>query len=67
MNSDSAELRARRSLAGGVFLVFLGLLVAGTVARAPGGALTVAGWALALFGLHTFGRLGRAAPPPQDP
>lgn len=62
MNSARAEARARAWLVAGAGGSFAGVLIAGTVHRTLGGALTLAGWLLALVGLHTFGRLGRAAP-----
>lgn len=61
MNSGSAEARARLWLLAAVGAVASGVLVAGTVSRSVGGVLTVAGWALGIFALHTFGRLGRSA------
>lgn len=64
MNSVRAEARARAWLVAGAGGSFAGVLIAGTVHRALGGALTLAGWLLALVGLHTFGRLGREAPAP---
>ncbi len=60
MNSGSAEARARLWLLAAVGAVASGVLVAGTVSRSVGGVLTVAGWALGIFALHTFGRLGRS-------
>jgi hypothetical protein len=64
MNSVRDEVRARAWLVAGAGGSFAGVLVAGTVHRTLGGWLTLIGWVLALVGLHTFGRLGRAAPAP---
>jgi hypothetical protein len=64
MNSGSAEARARLWLLAAVGAVASGVLVAGTVSRSVGGVVTVAGWALGIFALHTFGRLGRSASGP---
>ncbi len=66
MNSARAEVRARAWLVAGACGSFAGVLIAGTVHRVVGGGLTLAGWLVALVGLHTFGRLGRAAPAPLD-
>lgn len=60
--SVDAATRARHVLVVAALVTAVGILVAGTVARAVGGALTLAGWSLGIFGLHAFGRLGRYQP-----
>ena len=57
------ESRARHVLVASAGLVAIGILLAGTVTRNVGGAITLVGWALGLYGLHTYGRLGRANVP----
>ena len=54
--------RARGTLAAGAALVALGIVVAGTVSRAWGGALLVTGWLVLVAGIHAFGRTGPDAP-----
>lgn len=56
------ETRARRALSLGAALVLVGVLLAGTIARDAGGVLTLLGWGVAVYGLHAFGRVGRAGP-----
>lgn len=60
--------RARHALALAVATIALGVLIAGTVARAVGGTITLVGWALGVYALHTYGRLGRVRnePAPAD-
>jgi hypothetical protein len=56
----SRERSARRALAVATLVTAVGLAVAGTVDRALGGVITVAGWLVLVFALHA---LGRAAAP----
>lgn len=57
----SGETHARRLLVGACALITVGLFVAGTVARVSGGVVLLAGLASGVYGLHAFGRLGRAS------
>jgi hypothetical protein len=56
----AGETHARRLLVGASALITLGLFVAGTVARVAGGVVLLVGLLLGVYGLHAFGRLGRA-------
>lgn len=56
----AGETHARRLLVGSSALITLGLFVAGTVARVGGGVVLLVGLAAGVYGLHAFGRLGRA-------
>ncbi len=56
----AGETHARRLLVGSGALITLGLFVAGTVARTGGGVVLLVGLLLGVYGLHAFGRLGRA-------
>lgn len=56
----AGETHARRLLVGSCALITLGLFVAGTVARVGGGVVLLVGLASGVYGLHAFGRLGRA-------
>jgi len=59
--SFAEESRARHVLVASALSVAAGILLAGTLTRTVGGAITLFGWALGLYGLHTYGRLGRAS------
>lgn len=72
----AGETHARRLLVGSSALITLGLFVAGTVARTGGGVVLLVGLLSGVYGLHAFGRLGRAtakdpkvetAPPTEAP
>lgn len=56
----AAARTATHLLVGGAAVVAAGLAITGTVDATIGGAITLAGWAGMLFGLHRFGRLGAA-------
>lgn len=55
----TVETRARNLLVASAVVLVAGVLLAGTVSRDIGGGLVLLGWALGIYGLHTFGRLGR--------
>jgi hypothetical protein len=55
-----AAQRATTVLVAGGVAIAAGLAIAGTYDSRIGGAVTLLGWALSLFGLHRFGRLGPA-------
>jgi hypothetical protein len=65
--SFAEETRARHVLVASTVSVAIGILLAGTLTRNVGGAITLVGWALGLYGLHTYGRLGRTSPRRADP
>lgn len=48
----------KRLYVGAVTLIALGLAVSGTVDRATGGVLLLAGWIAGVLGLHRMGRTG---------
>lgn len=52
---------ARAALLVGAMAAAAGVVVAGTVARTAGGVAILAGWLVAIAGLHLYGRSG--APP----
>ena len=54
----SDEERARRVLTWGALVTAVGIAVSGTVSPATGGFILVAGWAIAAFGIHSYGRAG---------
>lgn len=56
---DAAEPRARRAIIGGLLLTALGIAIVSTGSKVFGGPVVVVGWATLLFGIHSFGRLGR--------
>lgn len=56
-----AYASARRLLAVAAGGIAGGLAVAGTLDRSAGGAVVLAGWALAVAALHRLGRAGSAA------
>ncbi len=56
--ANEREARARRAIAGGVILTFIGVAFITTGSKLTGGPITLVGWAALLFGIHSFGRLG---------
>jgi len=52
----------RRLLAAGALLSATGVVVSATAHQTIGGFVVVAGWALALYGIHAFGRRGSLEP-----
>lgn len=59
MSSPSqAEPKARRAIAVGLALTFLGLALVATASKAVGGPIVAIGWSALLYGIHAFGRLG---------
>lgn len=57
-NDDSREANARRIVAVGIALTFLGLAIVATSSKVLGGPIVVIGWAALLYGTHAYGRLG---------
>ena len=53
------EPQVRRIVLVGLGLTFLGIGVVATGSKELGGPIVAAGWAVLLFGVHAFGRLGR--------
>ncbi len=63
MSSPSlAEPKARRAIAVGLALIFMGLAVVATASKTIGGPIVAIGWAALLYGIHAFGRLGTVDP-----
>lgn len=56
--SPDAFRAARAQLVLGAGIVAVGLAVAGTVDRSIGGVVLLAGWLVAMMGLHRLGRAG---------
>jgi hypothetical protein len=59
----AADKRARALLLAGASLSAVGVVVAATASQAVGGPVAVAGWALFVYAVHAFGRLGTAPSP----
>lgn len=57
-----SEGAARRAIALGMLLTFVGVAFITTGSKATGGPITLAGWAALLYGVHSFGRLGTRKP-----
>lgn len=58
----NAEPKARRAIAVGLALTFLGLALVATASKTVGGPIVAIGWAALLYGIHAFGRLGNVDP-----
>lgn len=56
---SSPEPNARRALAIGLALTFFGVAIVATGSKKLGGPIVVIGWAVLLYGIHAFGRLGQ--------
>jgi hypothetical protein len=57
-SNGAQELRARRLLAIGSVLTAVGIAISGSYERTAGGIIVVVGWALVVYGIHSFGRAG---------
>ena len=64
--TDAFE-RGRRLLVLAGTMIVLGLAVAGSIDRATGGVLLLAGWGLGIAALHRLGRSGAGRSPGRSP
>lgn len=60
--TNAPETNARGTLTGGIACLALGIALVGVGADHEGAVLVLAGMALTIFGLHSFGRLGPLRP-----